>query len=178
MADFDKWRKALGDAAYLRTQQDIARRALDTASVERDRLFLDGNTAAYRNAQAQVETRMREVESFAPRISTADAEARREEPTQAVKRERYCANAARARAMNMNPATQAALDKLCRDHGGDPLAALPIMTASVNDAGVPIAAAAPAPNVLLPIVAIAGLAAVAGAYLWSQRKAAPAPRRR
>lgn len=185
MADFDKWRKALGDAAYLRVQQDQVKRLLDAASAERDRLFLiDPNSAAYRNAQALVEQRVREVGSFTPRVLAADEEARREEPTDTVKRERYCANAARARQIRVPAATQAALDRLCSDLGGDPMAGAPappapMVITNVNaPEGMP--AAAPAQSLLLPIAAVAGLAVIAGgAYLWSQqRKATPALRRR
>lgn len=173
MADYDKWRKALGDAATLRVQQDTAKRALDAASAERDRVFLAAgrDSSAFRNAQAQVTVRQNEVNSFNARIQAADATAAFEEPTQAVKRDRICDSAMRARQMGTTPAVQVTLDRQCRDLGGDPTATPIFVTNAAPVTEAPLAVS-PARNLLLPIAAAVGLAAVAGGvyYFWSLQR--------
>ena len=172
-ADFDRWTKAVGDAANLRATHNIVRQQLAALINQRDQLFFTAgpNSPAYQNAQAQVETKSREEATFTPRIEVADADALFYEPSVQEKQQRYCADAARARTMpGINPTTQAALDARCRQAGGDPMVAPMAMGAPPMGEAPPAPAAAP-PLPIVPILIVAA-AAAGGLYFWSMRRPA------
>ena len=167
-ADFDKWTIAVGDAANLRRAHGVVRQQLGALIEQRDRLLstAGADSAAYRDARAQVDAKAREEATFAPRIRVAEADAAFYEPSPLEKQQRYCADAARGRALRLHPTVQTALDAKCRQAGGDPTTPLVLSTAAP-----PVMEPSVAPTLAptLPIVPILLVAAAAagGLYYWS-----------
>lgn len=180
MADFDKWQRAVNEAGNLRVQRDYVQRAYSAGSAERDALSRGPapNPLVLASIQARMAMSLSQVEAFDARIQAAELEAAREEPDLVVKRDNYCAQAARAHTVpGYTPLEVARLDYQCRIASA--LVTSPNTSPSTNNTtsaqqmpeGVP--ATTPTTRNYLPIALVALAALAGGAYLWSQQASAP-----